>query len=52
MIGLAASPGTDVEPTWSTLNAACPSRARMRAVSCSNRAGHAESCSTSRIVSS
>src|SRR5215207_8846230 len=39
MIGLAARPGTAVEPTWSTRSASGSSAARIRAASAANRGG-------------
>jgi hypothetical protein len=40
MIGLAASPGTDVEPTWSMRTATSASTDHARDRSASNDAGH------------
>ena len=43
MIGLAASPGTDVEPTCSTRTATGPNAARMRDATAAYCCGHAGS---------
>jgi hypothetical protein len=43
MIGLAAKPGTAVEPTWSILSAMSPSRARSSRASSANCSGQAGS---------
>ena len=47
--GLAASPGTDVDPTCSTASARGPSAVRMRSASTSKRSGQEGSGSTTSI---
>src|SRR6476469_758921 len=47
MIGLAASPGTDVDPVWCTSTASPGSAVRMRCCSAANACGHAGSGATS-----
>src|SRR6185437_6479742 len=50
MIGLATSPGTDVDPTCSTRTAASPSADAIRARSIRKASGHPGSYSASTIV--
>ena len=52
MIGFAASPGTDVDPTCSIVLAASPSAPRIRSASRSKRAGQAGSYSWSVTAAS
>src|SRR5580765_7042368 len=52
MIGLAARPATDVDPTCSTRRASAPSAARIRSAWRSNRTGHIGSGSARWMVSS
>jgi hypothetical protein len=51
MIGLAANPGTAVEPMWSIRSAKSPSASRSPPPSWANRSAHAASYDSIRITS-